>query len=86
MITSHPQVLQAFIVPVEDREFGHRPVAVVEYDADAGKIDLAEWVNDKLARFQQPVRWLTLPPELKTGGIKVSRRALLDWVRANDKD
>ncbi|HHU0689795.1 o-succinylbenzoate--CoA ligase [Citrobacter sp. Marseille-Q3906] len=86
VITSHPQVLQAFVVPLEDREFGHRPVAVVEYDADAGKIDLAEWVNDKLARFQQPVRWLTLPPELKTGGIKVSRRALLDWVRANDKD
>jgi len=85
VIVSHPHVLQAFIVPIEDEEFGHRPVAVVEYDTEAGRIDLAEWVKDKLARFQQPVRWLTLPAELKSGGIKVSRRALLEWVRTRGK-
>ena len=39
------------------------------------------WVKDKLARFQQPVRWLTLPPELKNGGIKISRQALKEWVQ-----
>ncbi len=63
-----------FIVPVADKEFGHRPVAVVEYDQQT--VDLGEWVKDKLACFQQPVRWLTLPPELKNGGIKISRQAL----------
>ncbi|HGY5075208.1 TPA: o-succinylbenzoate--CoA ligase [Citrobacter gillenii] len=81
VIAAHPHVLQAFVVPLEDHEFGHRPVAVVEYDTRADDVNLAEWVKDKLARFQQPVRWLELPPELKSGGIKVSRRALLDWVR-----
>lgn len=80
VLVTHPQVLQAFVVPVEDAEFGHRPVAVVEYDAQATDIDLSEWVKDKLARFQQPVRWLSLPSELKNGGIKISRRALKDWV------
>ena len=44
-------------------------------------VDLSEWVKDKLARFQQPVRWLTLPPELKNGGIKISRQALKEWVQ-----
>ncbi|EGT0666433.1 o-succinylbenzoate--CoA ligase [Citrobacter werkmanii] len=83
VIAAHPQVLQAFIVPLEDKEFGHRPVAVVEYDTNAGDANLAEWVKDKLARFQQPVCWLTLPPELKAGGIKISRRALADWVCAS---
>lgn len=68
VIAAHPAVLQVFIVPVADKEFGHRPVAVVEYDQQT--VDLGEWVKDKLARFQQPVRWLTLPPELKNGGIK----------------
>ncbi len=63
-----PAVLQVFIVPVADKEFGHRPVAVVEYDQQT--VDLDEWVKDKLARFQQPVRWLTLPPELKTAVLK----------------
>ncbi|WP_231499274.1 hypothetical protein [Salmonella enterica] len=42
---------QAFVVPVEDKEFGHRPVAVVEYASQAGDVNLAEWVRDKLARF-----------------------------------
>lgn len=83
VIAAHPHVLQAFIVPIEDKEFGHRPVAVIEYDANAGETNLAEWVKDKLARFQQPICWLTLPPELKAGGIKISRRALLDWVSAS---
>ena len=44
-----------------------------------------DWVRDKLARFEQPVRWLLLPTELKNGGIKVSRRALQQWVNASLK-
>lgn len=80
VIVTHPHVLQAFIVPVEDAEFGHRPVAVVECDAVVAETELSEWVKDKLARFQQPVRWLALPGELKNGGIKISRRAMVDWV------
>ncbi|MTH46437.1 o-succinylbenzoate--CoA ligase [Intestinirhabdus alba] len=80
IIATHPQVAQAFIIPVEDDEFGHRPVAVVEYIA-GDEVDLSGWVKDKLARFQQPVRWLTLPEALKTGGIKLSRRALSGWVQ-----
>lgn len=80
VIVTHPHVLQAFIVPIEDVEFGHRPVAVVECDADVAETELNEWVKDKLARFQQPVHWLSLPAELKNGGIKISRRAVVDWV------
>ncbi|MEY5826221.1 O-succinylbenzoic acid--CoA ligase, partial [Salmonella enterica subsp. enterica serovar Corvallis] len=34
----------------------------------------------------QPVRWLTLPSELKNGGIKISRRALQQWVCENCKN
>ncbi|HHG8772458.1 TPA: o-succinylbenzoate--CoA ligase [Raoultella planticola] len=82
VIASHPQVQQVFIVPLDDREFGQRPVAVVECDAQCDIASLAAWAEDKLARFQQPVRWLTLPERLKTGGIKISRRALSEWVNA----
>lgn len=80
VIATHPRVQQVFIVPLADVEFGHRPVAVVEYEAGAGDSNLSEWVQGRLARFQQPVRWLTLPAELKNGGIKISRRALVEWV------
>lgn len=82
VLLAHPQIQQAFIVPLDDAEFGQRPVAVVECDAQCDVAALAAWAQDKLARFQQPVRWLMLPDSLKTGGIKISRRALRDWVNA----
>lgn len=80
VIVAHPQVQQVFIVPREDREFGHRPVAVVECDDAVELSQLTTWVQDKLARFQQPVAWLRLPAHLSSGGIKISRRALQSWV------
>jgi len=81
VIGTHPQVSQVFVVPLDDVEFGQRPVAVVECDAGSDITQLPHWVSDKLARFQQPVHWLALPAELKNGGIKISRRALQQWVR-----
>ncbi|HDS9358737.1 TPA: o-succinylbenzoate--CoA ligase [Enterobacter chengduensis] len=85
VIATHPQISQVFIVPLDDAEFGQRPVAVVECEPGANVARLPEWVKDKVARFQQPVRWLVLPPELKTGGIKISRQALRQWVNAQLK-
>ncbi|TDQ25067.1 2-succinylbenzoyl-CoA synthetase [Raoultella sp. BIGb0149] len=86
VIMAHPQVRQAFIVPLDDAEFGQRPVAVVEGDERCDMAALVAWVENKLARFQQPVRWLALPEALKTGGIKISRRALREWVNAHRDD
>ncbi|WP_312950948.1 o-succinylbenzoate--CoA ligase [Superficieibacter sp.] len=80
VIAAHPQVRQVFIVPVADREFGQRPVAVVDSDVPPDEQQLSRWVQDKLARYQQPVRWVALPGELHAGGIKISRRALQEWV------
>lgn len=80
VIARHPQVAQVFIVPLADDEYGHRPVAVVEGRDGLALAALAEWSKDKLARFEQPLYWLALPEHLKTGGIKISRRALQEWV------
>ena len=81
ILIAHPQVQQIFIVPLDDAEFGERPVAVVECDSGCEMASLAKWSMERLARFQQPVHWLRLPETLKNGGIKISRRALRDWVR-----
>ncbi|WP_310608218.1 o-succinylbenzoate--CoA ligase [Buttiauxella brennerae] len=80
VIVTHPAVKQAFVVPVDDAEFGQRPVAVVEADESLDLSLLAEWLQGKVARFQQPVRWLLLPDELRQGGIKISRVQLKLWV------
>jgi O-succinylbenzoic acid--CoA ligase len=80
VIAQHPAVRLAFVVPVDDPEFGQRPVAVVEADEDFDLSLLTEWLHGKVARFQQPVRWLRLPDEIKQGGIKISRSQLKLWV------
>ncbi|QHM94126.1 o-succinylbenzoate--CoA ligase [Kosakonia sacchari] len=83
VIARHPQVLQVLVVPVDDAEFGQRPVAVVECACDVDADALSQWVADKLARFQQPVRWLMMPAALKNGGIKISRSAVAQWVASH---
>lgn len=80
VLLAHPQVQQVFVVPVDDREFGQRPVAVIEPLAEFDFAVLNTWVQGKLARFQQPVRYLRLSESLKNGGIKISRQAVLNWV------
>ncbi|MTD42577.1 o-succinylbenzoate--CoA ligase [Erwinia sp. CPCC 100877] len=80
IIAAHPGVHQVLVVPVTDVEFGHRPVAVVECDRAMELETLRDWAAEHLARFQQPVRWLRLPETLKSGGIKISRRAVQAWV------
>ncbi len=80
VLLAHPAVKQVFVVPVDDAEFGQRPVAVVEAEPDFEVTELARWVEGRVARFQQPVRWLRLPECVKQGGIKISRKAVQDWV------
>ena len=82
IIATHPHISQVFIVPLNDAEFGQRPVAVVECEPGTDITRLPEWVQGKLARFEQPVHWLVLPAELKNGWIKISRQALKQWVNA----
>jgi O-succinylbenzoic acid--CoA ligase len=84
LLMSHPAVSQAFIVPREDREFGQRPVALVAMTADLPLTALAEWAKGRLAGFQRPVSWYPLP-ELDSGGIKLSRQRLTQWVAQQEK-
>lgn len=82
VIAMHPQISQVFIVPLDDAEFGQRPVAVVECEPGTDIAQFPDWIQGRLARFEQPVHWLVLPAELKNGGIKISRQALKQWVNA----
>ena len=82
VIATHPQISQVFIVPLDDAEFGQRPVAVVECEPGTDIAQFPDWIQGRLARFEQPVHWLVLPEALKNGGIKISRQALKQWVNA----
>lgn len=80
ILAAHPQVRQVFIVPVDDTEFGQRPVAVAELAGELSLEALLVWAQDRLANFQRPVALLPLPDKLRDGGIKISRRSLQQWA------
>ncbi|WJM85956.1 o-succinylbenzoate--CoA ligase [Dickeya chrysanthemi] len=80
VLLQHPQVAYACVVPVDDPEFGQRPVAVVEVENALPLPQLEAWWQSRLAGFQRPVSCYLLPDELKNGGIKISRRQVKAWV------
>ncbi|SBS64633.1 o-succinylbenzoate--CoA ligase [Vibrio atlanticus] len=70
---------QAFIVPIEDDEFGFRPVAIVDCAELPTKEWLAEQLNGRLERFKFPVEYYRMPKH-EQQGIKVSRAGLAQWL------
>ncbi|HFD6681118.1 TPA: o-succinylbenzoate--CoA ligase [Providencia alcalifaciens] len=82
VINGYPDVHQSFIIPVDDVQFGQRPVAVIEAEESTDLNMLADWLKDKLAPYQFPMAFYRLDPDLKAGGIKVSRQQVKRWVLA----
>lgn len=80
VLNTHPKVSQSFVVPIDDVEFGQRPVAVVDSDIDTIN-QLPQWYHQRLAGFQRPIACLCLPESLKNGGIKISRKQVQQWVK-----
>ena len=70
-----PGITRALVVPVEDAEYGHRPVAFIEMEAGAPNGDaLRGALVERLPRFLLPVAFYPWPGGEE--GVKVDRRAL----------
>lgn len=80
VINSHPAVDQSFIIPIDDKEFGQRGVAVIDVSDKQILSEIADWLKDKLTPYQFPVHFYRLESQLKSSGIKVSRKQVRDWV------
>ncbi|WED22613.1 o-succinylbenzoate--CoA ligase [Vibrio sp. JC009] len=80
-ICKHPQVSQAIVIPVENEEFGYRPVAIIQSDVPVAELELKQWLTDKLIKFKIPDAFFDMP-DIKSGTIKVSRAALKEWFES----
>ena len=70
---------QAIVVPVEDREFGFRPIAIVDCDELPSKGWFCDNLSGRLERFKFPIEYHRMPM-LEQQGIKVSRAELARWL------
>lgn len=71
----------AIVVPVEDREFGFRPVAVLKYIQDTvPETFISEFLSRTLPRFKMPIMYYDWPQDESHSGLKVDRRSLQRYV------
>ncbi|AXN29938.1 o-succinylbenzoate--CoA ligase [Vibrio coralliilyticus] len=80
LLNQLPEVIQSIIVPIEDKEFGHRPVAVIQSHQRLDIECIEQRLGQSLTRFKWPVAYYELPEFLCRTGIKVSRKAVKDWL------
>ncbi|ABR74332.1 2-succinylbenzoate-CoA ligase [Actinobacillus succinogenes] len=78
ILQRHDQVEVAFVLPIDDEEFGQRPVAMVQFKSCFSKSavkNLQVWLADKLEKFKRPVRYFPLDTATlaQQGNIKLSR-------------
>ena len=66
---------QAAVVPVQDVEFGARPVAFLQYSKSASEAELVEFLRKELVSFKVPDLLLPWPEETGTG-LKPKRKDL----------
>ncbi len=67
-------IAQAVVVPKEDKDFGHRPVAFIQYAGEPLSTgDMILDLQAELPRFKIPASFLPWPQELMGQGLKIAR-------------
>ncbi|MCW8328297.1 o-succinylbenzoate--CoA ligase [Photobacterium sp. SDRW27] len=87
VLLAHSDVKQAFVLPVDDIEFGQRPVAIVETQQALDNVlreELHSYMESRVTGFRRPVAYYVLPEALAAGGIKVSRKRLAEWLKRRE--
>ncbi len=78
-LNKHPDIIQSIVVPVEDAEFGHRPVAVIQTCTELSQAEI-ETALGSLTRFKWPIAYYSMPEILLAEGIKVPRSKAVRWL------
>ncbi|NAW98632.1 o-succinylbenzoate--CoA ligase [Vibrio sp. V23_P3S9T160] len=80
ILSHHPDIALAMVIPVHDDEFGARSVALLQCQTMPKKEALEQWLNGRLERFKYPIDYFLIPNHLSETGIKISRKTLKTWL------
>ncbi|MFH0264878.1 o-succinylbenzoate--CoA ligase [Vibrio rumoiensis] len=81
VLIRHPSIKQAFIIPVEDKQYGQRPVAFIDTTEKLDPSAYQAYLLKHLDKFKCPDAYYRLPDSLMNTGIKVSRADLKNYYR-----
>ncbi len=78
-LLSLPEVYEAAVVPIDDPEFGKRPIALLRAAGMArDPAYLKNYLLDHLPKFKIPIRFLFVDDELPKNGLKINRKAIAE--------
>lgn len=77
----HPDIKQALIIPVEDEQYGHRPVAFIDTETLQDPKVYQAYLLSHLDKFKCPDAYYLLPAHLMSTGIKISRADLRKYYQ-----
>lgn len=81
VLVRHPDIKQAMVIPVENKQYGHRPVAFIDSDKPLDAQSYQHFLLQYLDKFKCPDAYYVLPSELMNTGIKISRAALKTYYQ-----
>lgn len=76
VLSKYPGIIQVVVVPVENLEYGKRPVAFIKSEFSWKEEELKVYLQEKLERFKIPDHFFSWPQKLCSTGIKVDRKGL----------
>lgn len=74
LLLTFPMLSQVYILPINDAEYGLRPIAFIQWHREAQLEQLKLFIKDKLVTFKQPLHYFPLPLSL---GIKPNPQKLM---------
>jgi O-succinylbenzoic acid--CoA ligase len=80
VLLSHPSINRAIVIAVDHKEYGHRPVAVIESSIELDREQVNHFLDGKLDKIKWPERYYSLPDELALAEVKVNRNQVKSWL------
>lgn len=86
-LLSHPDIKEAIVLPVHDKEYGARPVAVIKAPSMQVQVTLNNFLQDELEKYKWPIAYFIMPDSLiGESGIKLSRAKVKEWLAQYQSD
>ncbi len=84
-IMSSGFINKVVVVPMKDEEYGHIPVAFVEFSEGKGEKEISHYLKEKISGIKIPKYYFPFPKEFEEKGIKISRELLITWLSNQEK-
>lgn len=79
VLNQYDGIIESVVVPVEDKEWGQRPVAFVDSEKKIDEKRLKKWLENYLSKYKIPDRIFPVPKEMR--GMKLSRERFKELAR-----